>query len=80
MPKFKEQKKLKVYFVLIMETLMVLHGELPLLTLLYRTRQALKVEKLLKDFTRNSLFTDLEPTTHPVYMMIFKEFGMNKLH
>jgi hypothetical protein len=63
-----------------METLMVLHGELPLLTLLYRTRQALKVEKLLKDFTRNSLYTDLEPTTHPVYMMIFKEFGMNKLH
>jgi hypothetical protein len=34
-----------------METLMVPHGELLLLTLLYKTKQVLKVEKLLKDFT-----------------------------
>jgi hypothetical protein len=34
-----------------METLMVPHGELPLLTLLYKTKQASKVEKLHKDFT-----------------------------
>jgi len=66
-----------VYFVLIMETLMVPHGELPLLTLLYKTKQASKVEKLHKDFTWSFLFTDLEPMSQSVYMMIFKGFGKN---